>query len=151
MDLLARREHGVEELRLKLKRRFGREENFESIATEQLQRLVDEGLLSDSRFSAAMLRQLVSKGIGPLRLDQELRNKGIQESWQACAVLAELEVDWRQQAREVYSKRFPHPISENDPAASRREWGRRARFMQYRGFESDHFMALIEYETAGID
>ena len=107
MDLLARREHGVEELRLKLKRRFGREENFEAIATEQLQRLVDEGLLSYSRFSAAMLRQLVSKGIGPLRLDQELRNKGIQESWQACAVLAELEVDWGQQAREVDSI-FPH-------------------------------------------
>ena len=73
MDLLARREHGVDELRLKLKRRFGREENFETIATEQLQRLVDEDLLSDTRFAAAMVRQLVNKGIGPRRLDQELR------------------------------------------------------------------------------
>ena len=50
MDLLARREHGVEELKLKLKRRFGREEDFDTVVTEQLQRLIDEDLLSDTRF-----------------------------------------------------------------------------------------------------
>jgi regulatory protein len=151
MDLLARREHGVDELMLKLKRRFGREEDFETIATEQLQRLVDEDLLSDTRFAAAMVRQLVNKGIGPRRLDQELRSKGIKNSWQDCAALADLEVDWFRQAQQVYSKKFPAPINEPNADERRREWGKRARFMQYRGFEPDHFMGLINDTSGNFD
>ena len=143
MDLLARREHGVEELKLKLKRRFGREEDFDTVVSEQIQRLVDEDLLSDTRFAAAMVRQLVNKGIGPRRLDQELRSKGIKNSWQDCAALAELEVDWFWQAQQVYSKKFPSPIREPNSDDRRREWGKRARFMQYRGFEPEQFMELI--------
>ena len=65
MDLLARREHSVEELRQKLARRFGRDQELDQVIVEQLDRLVDEGLLSDSRFAAAMLRQLVLKVWAP--------------------------------------------------------------------------------------
>ncbi|MDG1065299.1 MAG: regulatory protein RecX [Luminiphilus sp.] len=151
MDLLARREHGVEELKLKLKRRFGREEDFETIAMEQLQRLVDEDLLSDARFSAAMVRQLINKGIGPRRLDGELRGKGIEQSWQDCAASADLEVDWHQQAQQVYGRKFPQPIMKHSPDDRRREWGKRARFMQYRGFEPEHFMGLINDASGNID
>ncbi|MGB0765874.1 MAG: recombination regulator RecX, partial [Luminiphilus sp.] len=46
MDLLARREHSVEELRQKLARRFGRDQERDQVIVEQLDRLVDEGLLS---------------------------------------------------------------------------------------------------------
>ena len=59
MDLLARREHSVDELTRKLTRRYGREEQAGEVIAEQLARLVEEGLLSDSRYAAAMLRQLI--------------------------------------------------------------------------------------------
>ena len=151
MDLLARREHGVEELKLKLKRRFGREEDFDTVVTEQLQRLIDEDLLSDTRFAAAMVRQLVNKGIGPRRLDEELRSRGIKETWQDCADLADLQIDWGYQAQQVYEKKFPEPIREHSHDDRRREWGKRARFMQYRGFDPDEFMGLIKDASASIE
>ncbi|MEL0088338.1 MAG: hypothetical protein VW757_09660, partial [Halieaceae bacterium] len=53
MDLLARREHGVEELRRKLASRFGNCEVTLDVIDGELARLVDEGLLSDDRFAAA--------------------------------------------------------------------------------------------------
>lgn len=146
MDFLARREHSVEELRQKLNRRFGREQHVGEVISQQLERLVAEGLLSDSRFAAAMLRQLVLKGLGPRRLDQELRQRGITDSWQACAEAANLEVDWYEQARAVYTKKFPHPICQSDSESGRKDWAKRARFMQYRGFEPDHFMSLLELD-----
>ena len=144
MDLLARREHSVEQLRQKLARRFGRDPELDQVIVEQLDRLVDEGLLSDSRFAAAMLRQLVLKGLGPRRLDGELRQRGIDQGWQVCAEAAELDIDWFEQARVVYSKKFPRPIPDGDSEPRRKEWAKRARFMQYRGFEADQFMHLLE-------
>jgi len=148
MDLLARREHSVDELGKKLARRFGREEATTDLIAEQLQRLEEEGLVSDSRYAAAMLRQLILKGLGPRRLDQELRAKGISAPWIDCARAADIEVDWCEQARSVYEKKFPRPIATADRGEQRREWGKRARFMQYRGFEPDHFMALLNPELA---
>ena len=53
-----------------------------------------------------MVRQLVNKGIGPRRLDQELRSRGIKEAWQACADLADLQIDWGYQAQQVYEKKI---------------------------------------------
>lgn len=144
MDLLARREHSVEELRQKLARRFGWDQELDQVIVEQLDRLVDEGLLSDSRFAAAMLRQLVLKGLGPRRLDGELRQRGIDQGWQFCAEAAELDIDWFEQARVVYSKKFPRPIPVGDGEPRRKEWAKRARFMQYRGFEAEQFMHLLE-------
>ncbi len=144
MDLLARREHSVDEVRKKLARRFGREPDVEQLLEGQLGRLVEEGLLSDSRFAAAMLRQLILKGLGPRRLDQELRQRGIRDSWQACAELADLDVDWNEQAQIVYSKKFPQQITRGDRDSQRKEWAKRARFMQYRGFEPDQFMGLLD-------
>ena len=148
MDLLARREHSVDELTRKLTRRYGREEQAGEVIAAQLARLVDEGLLSDSRYAAAMLRQLILKGLGPRRLNQELKARGISEAWTSCAEAADIEVDWFEQARSVYEKKFPTPINQSDRSAQRREWGKRARFMQYRGFEPDHFMNLLGGDTA---
>ncbi len=95
-----------------------------------------------------MLRQLILKGLGPRRLNQELKARGISEAWTSCAEAADIEVDWFEQARSVYEKKFPTPIDQSDRSAQRREWGKRARFMQYRGFEPDHFMNLLGGDAA---
>jgi regulatory protein len=143
MDLLARREHGVEELRRKLASRFGNCEVVLEVIDGELARLVDEGLLSDDRFAAATVRQLISRGLGPRRLDEELRSKGVMGGWRDCADSEELAIDWKEQAHTVYEKKFGDQPLPEDPVSARKERARRARFMQYRGFDPSDFMLLI--------
>jgi regulatory protein len=143
MDLLARREHGVDELKRKLAVRFGGGEALAELIEAEVDRLVDEGLLSEERFAAAMVRQLIAKGLGPRRLDEELRAKGVRGSWRDCADSSELAIDWHEQARHVYDKKFGDRAMPEDHQSARKEWARRARFMQYRGFEPAHFMSLL--------
>ena len=144
MDLLARREHGSEELSIKLGRRFGRDPAVTSVITEVLEKLIRDGLLSDERYAASLVRQLILRGLGPRRLDQELRSKGVRKTWETCADAAELSIDWFSQAEEVYNKKFARRPWPEEKVLRQKEWARRARFMQYRGFEPDHFMTLID-------
>jgi regulatory protein len=133
MDLLARREHSVHELRIKLQRRFPDDERID----EQLSRLIEERLQSDMRFAASYVRQRISRGYGPLRLREELRERGVAEA-DGTAAMEELEIDWYALAAEVMHRKFgaiaPHDIKEK---------ARRARFMQYRGFAMDHYRQLL--------
>lgn len=151
MDLLARREHSGDELRQKLRRRFGSDPDIQQQIDAQLDRLIDEGLLSDERYAAAMVRQHIGRGLGPRRVDQELRAKGIRDTWEACADDSEREIDWFERARDVYLKKFGYQALPQEQKARQKEWARRARFMQYRGFEPDHFMALLEGNIDEVD
>ena len=76
MDLLARREHSLEELRRKLKRRFANEDLVEG----ELQRLKDENLQSDERYADSFLRQRSARGYGPRRVRHEMRQKGLSDT-----------------------------------------------------------------------
>ena len=68
MDLLARREHGRAELTRKLRQRGAPAELIEAA----LERLADEGLLSESRYIESFIRGRASSGYGPLRIREEL-------------------------------------------------------------------------------
>ncbi|NND68177.1 MAG: regulatory protein RecX [Halioglobus sp.] len=131
MNLLARREHSSWELRRKLLKRFP----DPALVDEQLQRLVEENLQSDSRYAEGYVRQRSSRGYGPVRVRQEMRERGIAEADIAVA-FETAAVDWRRLAVEVYRKKFgaaePGDVKER---------ARRSRFMQYRGFRSDDFGA----------
>ncbi|MEZ5502052.1 MAG: regulatory protein RecX [Halioglobus sp.] len=129
MNLLARREHSLRELRDKLKRRFA---NL-AVIDEQLSRLAEEGLQSDARFAQSYARQRIDRGYGPLRMREELRERGVTES-DIDSALQELAVDWRVLAGAVLQKKFGvHPPEDFTEKA------RRARFMQYRGFAMEHY------------
>ena len=144
MDFLARREHGSEELFNKLKRRFRRHSECGDAISTELEKLTVEGLLSDQRFAAATVRQLILRGLGPRRLDAELRAKGLQSDWQSCADSAEREVDWFDRAEKVYLKKFAAKPWPEDRDDFQKERAKRARFMQYRGFDPDHFIPLLQ-------
>lgn len=133
MNLLARREHSIRELRGKLLRRFPDDETI----NEQLNRLVEERLQSDVRFAESYARQRISRGYGPLRLREELRERGVSED-DATAAMEELGIDWRAVATEVIHKKFGTLV-----AVDLKEKARRARFMQYRGFCGDHYKDLL--------
>lgn len=134
MNLLARREHSLQELRRKLRRRF---ENH-SLVEEQLQRLADESLQNDMRFTESFLHQRIRRGVGPLRLVSELRERGITEDDSRLAMDAMAE-DWSALAESVLKKKFGE-----DPPVDIRDKARRARFLQYRGFSSEHFRHLLD-------
>jgi regulatory protein len=134
MDLLARREHSLDELRRKLGRRFPPGEDLDQVLNE----LVDQRLQSDQRYADSFVRQRLQRGYGPLRLQQEMRQKGLDPS-QVAEALQRLEVDWFALAAEVQRKKFgagaPRDL---------RDKARRLRFLQYRGFTGDQVAAALD-------
>jgi regulatory protein len=124
MDLLARREHSYAELQRKLRQRGASGD----MAEVELDRLVEDGLLSDERFCEAYIYARSQRGYGPARLREELRQRGVPESLVERS-LAEADQDWQALADQVFAKRFPEGVA-REPA----ERGKQLRFMQYRGF-----------------
>jgi regulatory protein len=133
MNLLARREHSVRELRNKLKRRFP----DHSMIDEQIARLTGQNLQSNLRFAECYARERIGRGYGPVRVREELRERGA-SALDVAAAMKELQVDWFVVASEVLLKKFgalaPSDIKEK---------ARRARFMQYRGFIAEHYQKLL--------
>jgi regulatory protein len=133
MNLLARREHSVRELRNKLKRRFP----DHSMIDEQIARLTGQNLQSNLRFAECYARERIGRGYGPVRVREELRERGA-SALDVAAAMKELQGDWFAVASEVIVKKFgalaPSDIKEK---------ARRARFMQYRGFIAEHYQKLL--------
>lgn len=128
IGLLARREHSAYELRQKLVQRDFNPNDIEHC----LQTLVDRGLQSDQRFAENYLRYRSQKGMGPQRIELELRQKGITADL-IQTVMRDSEIDWYALANTVRCKRFgeQEPRDFNERAAQQR-------FMQYRGFSHEH-------------
>jgi len=133
MDLLARREHSQRELRTKLVRRFPPEQVDETVQT-----LAAEGMQSDSRFAEAFVRQRSQRGYGPLRIRQELRQRGISDEL-AAAAMEGAEVDWFANLAYVVDRKYG-----DIPATDLKEKARRTRFLLYRGFTGDQIRELLD-------
>jgi regulatory protein len=132
MNFLARREHSVWELRRKLKRRF----TGDCVLDAQLSRLTEQNLQSDMRFAESYVRQRISRGYGPVRLREELHERGISRT-DIAQIMEELEIDWRTHAIRVMQNKF----GDLSPCDLKEE-ARRARFMQHRGFTAKHYRHL---------
>jgi len=133
MDLLARREHSVAELRAKLVAK-----EFDPVAVDvAVARLAAEGLVSDARFAEAFVASRVRKGQGPLRIRQELERRGVADEL-IITHLEQVAVDWDALARSVRAKKFGVAR-----VADYRDWARQARFLQYRGFSGEQIVAVL--------
>lgn len=132
MDMLARREHSITELRKKLLAR-----GFDaSIVNESLRTLELDGLVSDARFAESFVRARVARGQGPVRIRLALRERGVPED-DIEDQLAACDTDWQALARAVRRKRFG---AEPEDFRAR---VRQARFLQYRGFTTDQIDAAL--------
>lgn len=104
-----------------------------SAAEEVVAELQREGLLNDLRYAQNYVAYHAGRGQGPLRIGAELRRQGLP------ATLIEAALDegpeWTALARRVRAARFGAVPS------SWPERARQARFLQYRGFSSDHIRA----------
>ena len=92
---------------------------------------------SDGRFAESYARQRSGSGYGLLRVRQEMRERGLSDTVIASA-LESIEADWFALAEEAYRKKFGET-----PAADLKEKAKRVRFMQYRGFDSEHYQHLL--------
>ncbi|MGI9237096.1 MAG: regulatory protein RecX [Woeseiaceae bacterium] len=138
MDFLARREYGQHELINKLSDKgFGRD-----TAEQAVLALTDEGLQSDRRFAENFVQSRIGQGKGPVRIRQDLSQRGLRSSAIDVAI-DEAGADWDAMAREIRSKKFGHSLP-----AEFKEKARQMRFLQYRGFEPDHIQSAF---SAGRD
>ena len=93
---------------------------------------------ADIRYAESFLRQRISRGHGPMRIRQEMRQKGISDSEIAIAMEQE-SPDWFALAEETYRRKFGEL-----PPEDIKEKAQRSRFMQYRGFGLDHYQHFLE-------
>lgn len=155
MDLLARREHGADELAAKLRRRFTKyrknnaEDAFDSdgaskdmpveqlidLIHEEVQKLTDSGLQSNARLAESFIRSRANRGQGPLKIRMELRQKGISDAEVELA-MEEAATDWHAVALEVAEKKFQ--LEDPDP----KQRAKRQRFLQQRGFTFEQIQAV---------
>jgi regulatory protein len=133
MDFLARREYGCEELAKKLADKGYKR----PVVEDELARLAEEGLQSDTRFAEALVLSRVNRGKGPVRIRADLAQRGIRDGVIEGALEAAA-CDWFELAGEQRRKKF----GAGAPAHFK-EKARQMRFLQYRGFEQDHIQAAV--------
>jgi regulatory protein len=133
MDYLARREYGQDELVKKLAKA-----GFDAdVAADEVARLTDEGLQSDQRFADSFVQSRINQGKGPVRIRQELKERGLRSAL-VDEALQEAEQDWYELAREVRVRKFGESLPDDFT-----EKARQMRFLQYRGFESEQVQVAV--------
>ncbi|MGP5328715.1 recombination regulator RecX [Pseudomonas helleri] len=127
MDLLARREHGRVELTRKLRQR-GACPDMIDIA---LDRLTEEGLLSESRYLESYINYRAGSGYGPLRVREELGQRGLSRG-DIEEALRESGFNWQEQLEDTWRRKFAGKLPEDA-----KERARQGRFLSYRGYTMD--------------
>lgn len=132
MDLLARREHSVQELHRKLRQRGAEAELIET----ELQKLVDEGLLSEQRYLESYIRSRALSGRGPARIREELSQRGLTRQDIELG-LEEADINWQEQLQDLWQRKF------GEKPADQKAFGKQARFLLYRGYPMDWVQRLL--------
>lgn len=124
MNLLARREYSAHEIRQKLSQKTPDLNSIETV----VQRLMDDGLQSDERFTEAFTKMRLRQGKGSTLVAFELKQKGISQQLIQAYVKTEDE-QWRESLSQLINRRFDGQIAE-DPKTRAKQ----IRFLQSRGF-----------------
>jgi regulatory protein len=131
--LLARRDYASCELRSRLERK-----GFDPTLIETtLQELTHEHVVDDARYAANYVGYHAQRGEGPVRIAGDLKALGLPDGLVDAAVAGG--PDWCALARGVRLRKFG--------AESPTQWAekaRQARFLQYRGFSSDHIRSALD-------
>lgn len=136
MRLLARREHSVFELRQKLTERKFDCEIIERVLSE----LIELNYLSDERFVEVYVRGRFDRGIGPSRIQVELRERGIPGAL-VTGQLDEYAACWADSARRQRVKRFGEELPPDFQSRARQ-----MRFLQQRGFTGEQIRTAFQHD-----
>ncbi|WP_150051209.1 MULTISPECIES: regulatory protein RecX [Methylomonas] len=126
LRLLARREHSKRQLLDKLAMR-GFERDEVAAVIDDLSR---QSWQDDARYAECYIRDRIAKGYGPIRIAYELQQRGIVGA--DLDVQAESRGGWLNLSLEVYAGKFG-----DEKSLTPREWAKRSRFLQQRGFAGD--------------
>ncbi|MDH2997582.1 recombination regulator RecX [Pasteurellaceae bacterium LFhippo2] len=141
--LLSKRDYSELELRRKLKLKEYESDEIDK-AIEQAQQ---HNWQSDERFCRAYARYRANQGYGPLRVKQELKQRGVKD-WiisQEIAILEEEgDIDWFDIAEQLFEKKRPYQW---DIKAKQKMW----RYMVSHGFYNDHFSHLLDVDYNDYD
>ena len=123
MDFLSRREHSSKEIFQKMSQRVESKELLEDSINE----LVEDGLLSDERFAESYFQSRKNRGFGPLRIKNELIQRGVKES---IFNSIQADTEWSSYALEVLEKK-----TNGKKPEEMKEILKLKKFLNYRGFE----------------
>jgi regulatory protein len=137
ITLLARRDYSSGELTRKLAERGYLEHAIEPVIEE----LLATNKLNDERYGQNFVAYRARRGHGPARIRNDLKTSGLDRSAIDEAVKGDEAPDFLALARSVRARKFGPEIP-----ADRKERARQARFLQYRGFSTDHIRAVLDGE-----
>lgn len=129
--LLAMREHGAKELKIKLLQKIPELGETPGLVDEIIVYCRQQGWQSDARYIESYVRMAIEKGQGALKIRHAL----LQATDDMAQVEAELgldETDWLDVARAVLIKKY----GDTRRPTERKEHARRLRFLQSRGFNA---------------
>ncbi len=133
-DFLARREHSRKELAHKLKRAC----DDESLIEELLDKLADEGLQSDERFAESFIHHRYNKGQGPMKIQQELQQRGVSSELFEGFLYSE-KYDWYEMAEQTRLKKYGEAIPKDYQTKAKQ-----SRFLYSRGFNGEIINELFK-------
>ena len=140
IGLLARREHASAELLARLAERGFDGDTCQAVVAD----LTDEHLLDDQRYAGAYVRAHAARGQGTRRLRQDMAEAGLPETLIEQALVEG--PDWHQLARHTRQRKFGQEVP-----ADWAERARQSRFLQYRGFSTDHIRSALGGSGADPD
>lgn len=134
IKLLAFREHSRLEIKRKLLAKgFMAEEIDKTIAC-----LIENNIQSDDRFADHYVNMRKNRGFGPLRIEYELKEKGIEEPL-IQKYLYSNKIDWHQLARNCRQKKFGFSIPENFTDQTKQK-----KYLQYKGFSFEDIKLIFK-------
>ncbi len=110
----------------------------EALIEELLDKLASEGLQDDERFTESFVHHRVSMGQGPIKIQQELRQRGVDQNLIEHALAGD-SFDWMSLANEVRIKKF----GENVPDDYQKK-AKQLRFLYSRGFSGELINQLFK-------
>ncbi len=134
LRLLARREHSQLELITKLSFKGFIRTDVETV----IEILANQGLQSDLRFAESYARTRFNKGFGSLKVNYELKQRGINE-FNLQVIIIENFGDEIELIRQVYHKKYT-----TNTKVTIKELGKRQRFLQQRGFSSTLIQSILK-------
>jgi len=139
VGLLARREHSLLELRQKLHLRQFNSSDIEPV----LQLLVEKNLQSEARFCEVFVRSRAERGYGPLRIRNELQQRGVAAEL-IGEQLAVYEFEWDEHLQRLLEKRLSHVIQ-----LDRKGLAKQHRYLLGRGFSAEQIRKVLKNHWSG--
>jgi regulatory protein len=133
LRILARREHSILELIQKLQNKDFDQPKI----NEVIEFLEQKNYLNNSRFAENYARMRANKGYGRLRIQAELKQRGISND-----IINSVTLHEQQNIKKIYQKKFG-----TTPINSLKDKSKRISFLRYKGFEAEEIRKIIKCES----